>query len=500
MEDMMKLSIKLIALMLILALTLPMLFSCGLAGLEPDVRALKIMERASEKMNTAESCTATTELEMHFYLDKTEMKASVLTNTYDTGIGTDSYATHMDSTTRIYSDSQLEEKITTAEGYRDGVMYARYSNGSSSNAIKSNISLENLLPAEGEDSNAIALTDVIATAANKNSVKNEDDSWTLTFSGMSEDALEGFINTLGSLSLYVSFGETPLGDVEVEIVVTESYYVKSTSIDYIFTDAYGNVPEKGSDDDKATGLSASKLAYNYVYGVPSFKITTEYSMFNSTTLPSVNLGDFNEVYDLNAVYAVEDAFSSLALKDSGDFILTTETSVKYNGETETDTEKATVSYSGVYSRFKHNTVAQSSAAKYEISYTGEEKIVTVTVTDLSGFDRSNKSYLSSNDIEERLYVYSLQDSASFNIEYITEAQHSKVGADDLYTFTMKKGNKTLIDSLVNATRMTCTSSKGELSVTISEDGEIEEYVYVLTCKLVYSGRTMDVTIKKTYRA
>ena len=79
MEDMMKLSIKLIALMLILALTLPMLFSCGLAGLEPDVRALKIMERASEKMNTAESCTATTELEMHFYLDKTEMKASVLT-------------------------------------------------------------------------------------------------------------------------------------------------------------------------------------------------------------------------------------------------------------------------------------------------------------------------------------------------------------------------------------------------------------------------------------
>ncbi|MBQ1258523.1 MAG: hypothetical protein IIX97_00285 [Clostridia bacterium] len=295
--------------------------------------------------------------------------------------------------------------------------------------------------------------------------KNEDETYTLVFSGFKKDVIDSFTESAG---IDATLFEKEVKDIKQTVIVDVSFFIKSVTFELVFdtADSTKNIPEA------------------------IFK--SEYSNYGKASKHPV-APDFSEsqkVYDVRVLATLRDMLAEK--KNSNEELVSFRLKIlhkaKYRGRVEESTEEYTVRYGVKDSGYFYDVQMSLAGNKYRIRYEDGKQTVTY---------KSNSKVEDQTETEARAFIGGLISTVGYNASYISDIQKNE---ENVYKLASQSLPAAVSISLVQDGG-SIDSSSNEMTFKLV-DGQIKSIKEVRTLKLqrMVSGvllpadYTMDITL------
>ena len=441
------------------AITLAILLLCTLAScsqtsklmrLPEDERAVAVWELINENADAADSFSATNKTTISGTMYGVEgMEATSDVRMTVHGYTGKNMIYRIESTT-VVETGNSKTTVQFKEGYESGKMYTEYSDDLSTQQLFSAISQADFLAHVEERSND-NMPDITADSCTvKTCVKEEDGTFTLTFSGFTEDSLDQFEDMLGTMRNAL-LGDHKITDVHLTVKVSEDFYPKTLDIEYVMEARSESAPE-----------------------APVITMEMAYDGFNTTEAPAaIDFLGYTEVDDLRVLTLVSDLLSERQTAESGAFQTTLSQEYKISGQTQTFEETDEVTFTNRDGAYTYQINADDGNYDYDISYANGKQRVIVKLGNSTLADETTTS----DDNTAMLFINGLMDPGSFTTTNIADIEVKDAEAG-IYVLTVKEPDLTAFASVIQSVRG--TSAHGDATVTVTiQNGRLTEYVYEL---------------------
>lgn len=360
-------------------------------------------------------------------------------------------AEYLESDSKVVcADLDMEQIVKTINAYYDGKMYIANSDGTYDQKLCSAATKE-----EYADSMSGALTDKVdlADCTGGKFSKNEDDTWTVEFSGYTNKTMNNVLDSMGLASEMLG---APIEDMKVTVIANEEFLVKTMSIVFVFEE--GDV-------------------------LPEYAITAEYSKYNTAAVdPAVlKAEEYTEVADIFVLDKIEDGMKERQDAASGNFVLDLNTTTRYYGQTSKSKETDIVTYG-----------KKNGAYYYSISATaGDTKMTLMYQNGTSTVTSAGETYTNPmSDADAKAMIDGLIDSALFNALAVTNIDKEGEG---VYMLTLENIDLSTYSARVAASGVKLESGEQAVKVTFKDGKLVQiESLVCLKGKVEYNDIELDL--------
>ncbi len=383
---------------------------------------------------------------------------------------------HSESRSEITVGSDSAKTVQTTEtvsGYRDGKLYERSKNDGKTSALASSVSANEF---KAHQKFLTGYTDEELEALHKSAtvkecVKNEDGTWSASYSGYSEEDVLALID--------YAFDPT--------VLMLDGYTVK----DIIFT------VEANADflpTDWEYEIVFEKTDTSQLYPQAQAKTAIEFKDIGTAKAPEVDLSSYTEVEGLAELQKIRATLGEYLTSDeAGSF--TTESKQNANSGSVTNYTHETdyVTYeikNGEYIFDIDATVktpADTAGTDYVITYSNGVFVMTQKGT-------SNEQREAMTESNARVFIYRLIDPVG-----LSDALISNIKTNDgeyTHTFTLADPDYAALEA--SLAPLGATNFKAEATVSVVyKDDVLEKYYYCMTMTCSTGELPLTVTVEST---
>ncbi len=464
--------------LLLLFCALLFLSACGkkstaekLASLSPEKRAERLLALSNENFNKAASYRIDTALDMSLDADGAAISVEVNQTETVTGIGTEGFAAHRESTV-VQTAASTRTSCTEKSGYRSGTMYFSSDGSGTLVKLRSEIPLADYLAFDAERKTfdreealplAIFDTAYCRTAA---STVEADGSYTVTLSDFKSEAMDELRTLAKPLSQATGDGSIRLTGARATLTVSRELMPATAEIE-LFFDQSG---------EKPITLSARMI----------------WSQIGSALPPDTSeVNGYTELFDLRLLYRIENALARLPDAESGAYRLELSENILCNGESIAHTETELGSYKRESGRLSFELTANDGTYLRLRSYANGKyrgRILSLETEQVEAEQTRD-----STDAEMNAYLRNRMDRTGFSPSLISEVDSSRA-AEGIYTLLFAAPDLSAYrDLLANESGVL---SDACLTVTM-RDGKLTKAVYELHA-VKGSGIRIDLTHSVEY--
>lgn len=359
------------------------------------------------------------------------------------------------STTLSCDEMDINEKSEELKAYYNGKMYIATKDPSGEQKLCSTLTYDEFK--DSEEASAMDKLDI--TDCNKSEFhKNDDGSWSLSFSGYTKKAMDSFLEDSDFSSLGVE-----VDDIKISVTADSNYRAMKVSLTLEF-----DTPK-----DPIT--------------IPSLEMSCEYSEYNNT-LPNyedIKVDEYTEVHDVRLLSKVNKAIGEHKDSALGGFDLSINQKSKLGNEENKMYEKDTVTYGEKNGKFYYTVVSESQDGKLTLKH--ENGVC--EYSDSTG----TESYAETED-EAKGVISGLIDISGFESSGVTGI--SKIG-EGVYKFNINTSSTiSKIKEVFKSVSATVSKAIQDTTVTMNGDAvtKIETKIVVTgTYKQGGSKQTLEIT-------
>jgi hypothetical protein len=462
---------RLFAIILCIALLCP-LASCSdkinLMKLEGAERADAFFDIVNEDPADAYSVGMDMKIEGSLYGLALEAEIEIDTTYIDYKSNFPSYHSELKS---VITAGEVKQKTSSVTGYRDGKLYEMTERDGVKNALASSISAEDfkahkdfLVGYSDEELEALH-----KSATVKDCIKNEDGTWSASFSGYSEESVLALIAYAFDTTVLM------LDGYKVKDVI---FTIEANS-DFLPTDwEYEIVFEKTSGD----------------YPEPEAKTEIEFDNIGTAKAPEIDLSSYTEVEGLVELQKLRAALGEyLTSEKAGGFKAESKQSVNSGTSMNSTHETDTVTYEVKNGKYIFDIDA---TVKSLIDPAGTDYIITYRDGKFVMLQKgtSNSQRQEMTESNARLFIYRLIDPAG-----LSDALVSNIKTNDgeyTHTFTIADPDYAALEA--SLAPLGATNFKADASVSVVYKNEaLEKYYYSMTMTCEAGGLTVTVKVEST---
>jgi len=266
---------------------------------------------------------------------------------------------------------------------------------------------------------------------NSSFVKNEDKSWTLTYSGYTKKVIDEFIEAFGD-----ELFEEEIEDMEITVHANADFTVKDVEIKIIF------------ENESSTS---------------EFSMNQKYSNYGEATpiVDTLNVSQYKKVSDCRLLTDIEDMIEDLEELETGSFVL--DISQKFSTSSpsykQTNTEKDTVTYGKKDGKYFYNAKAKTDDMEYNIDYANGKQ--TITISDqVQTADQTEK--------EAKAFINGLINTAKYEAIRVSDIEKLE---DGTYRISCDKPNANLYNPVFSSLNTPVQNVLQRIDITV-QDGKI----------------------------
>jgi len=269
------------------------------------------------------------------------------------------------------------------------------------------------------------------SCVNSSFVKNEDKSWTLTYSGYTKKAIDEFIEAFGD-----DLFEEEIEDMEITVHANADFTVKDVEIKMIF-----------ENESSPSEFSMNQKYSNYGEATP--------------IVDTLDVAQYKEVSDCRLLTDIRDMIEDLEELENGSFVLDITQTLSTSGPAynQTTTEKDTVTYGKKDGKYFYNAKATTGNMKYDIDYANGKQTVTVS-GQVQTADQTEK--------EAQAFINGLINTAKYEAIRVSNIKTLENGT---YRITCDKPNENLYEPVFSSLRTLVQSVSQTIDITV-QDGKI----------------------------
>ena len=398
------------------------------------------------------------------------LDAEIESETIYVNYKSDSPAYHAELKSEITA-GEVKQKTSSVTGYQDGKLYEKTDRDGSKSALVSSISAadfkahkEFLVGYSDEELEALH-----KSATVKECLKNEDGTWSASYSGYSEENVLALID--------YAFDPT--------VLILDGWKVK----DVIFT---VDADEEFLPTDWEYEIVFEKTEGDYTK--PEAKTEIDFDDIGSAKMPAVDLSTYTEVEGLAELQKIRMLLGEMFTADSGSFTTDSEQRVEVAGTTQYNREIDTVNWANENGKYSFKIDAQVNPNSISGSYDAVINYANGTFK-MEGKDISTITQ-EMTDSEARAYISRLYDPAGLSNAQISNIELLK--KDFTHYLTLKIANPDYSALEASLSALGASGFKCEARVGIDyENGAIQKYRYTLTLTAKVSGQALTVEVKNT---
>ena len=341
------------------------------------------------------------------------------------------YYTVMEGTTEM-KDTEKNEVVESVkskeiEAFHEGKMFVSSEQGDSVQKLYSPLTNDEYIAYLEKQESTLDID--YESCVNKSFTKNEDKTWTLTYSGYTKKAIAVVIEAFNADELF----EEEIVDMEITIHANADFTVKNMELKMIFE-------------------NESKTS--------TFSMTAEYSKYNEATpiVDTLDVSQYTEVADCRLLTDIADMIEDLEEMENGSFVLDLKQTISTSYSKNSYTERDTVTYGKKDGKYFYEAKASADNAKYDISYANGKQTITFS-GESETVDQTEK--------EAKEFINGLIDSAKYTADKVTNISQKE---DGVYTIACEPD-----ESLYQPIFASLGSASGNATQTITitiQDGKI----------------------------
>lgn len=338
------------------------------------------------------------------------------------------YYTVMEGTTEM-KDTEKNEVVESVkskeiEAFHEGKMFVSSEQGDSVQKLYSPLTKDEYIAYLEKQESTLDID--YEACVNKSFTKNEDKTWTLTYSGYTKKAIENVVETFNANELF----EEEIVDMEITIHANADFTVKNMELKMIF------------ENESTTS---------------TFSMTAEYSKYNEATpiVDTLDVSQYKKVADCRLLTDLTDMIEDLEELENGSFVLDLTQTLSTSSSKSTYTERDTVTYGKKDGKYFYDAKASADNAKYDISYANGKQTVTVS-GQTQTVDQSEK--------EAKAFINGLINSAKYSPDKIINITQKEDGVYTIICTPDSSLYKPAYSYLTNATQsITFTIQDGKIT-------------------------------------
>ena len=369
------------------------------------------------------------------------------------------YYTVMDGTTEMKDTAKNEvvESVKTKviEAFHEGNMFVSSEQGDAVQKLYSPLTKDEYIAYLEKQEKELDID--FDACVNKGFTKNEDKTWTLTYSGYTKKAVATIVEAFQADELF----EEEIADMEITIHANADFTIKDMEFKMIF------------ENESTTS---------------TFTMKAEYSKYNEATpiVDTLDVSQYKKVADCRLLTDIADMIEDLEEMENGSFVLDLTQTISTSYSKDTYTERDTVTYGKKDGKYFYDAKASTDNAKYDISYANGKQTVTIsgTTETVDQTEKEAKAFINGlinsakysadkvtniTQKEDGVYTINCKPDASLYQPIFASVGSSSNNATQTITITIQNGKITKIDSTVSASAY--VSSYGSVSFSLKTECE-----------------------------
>ena len=363
-------------------------------------------------------------------------------------------------------DTATVQKTSSVSGYRDGKLNEMTERDGSKNALVSSITADEYRAHKEAlvDYSDEELSVIHKSATVKECNKNEDGTWSATYSGYPEESVTALIDYAFDPTVLILDGWT----------VKDVIFTVEADAEFLPTDWEYEIVFEKSDGDFTAPVASSKVEFHDI---------------GTAEAPALDLSSYTEVEGLADLQKIRSVLSDKFTAESGAFSTDGEQSVKIAGTTQYTREIDAVSFRTEGGKYTFTIDAQVNPNSISGSYDAVIRYANGTFK-MEGKDISTVTQEMS-DSEARAYISGLYDPAGLSNAQISDIELRKDGYTHL--LTVANPNYSALEASLSALGASGFEAEATIGVDF-ENGEIKKYEYNLTVTAKVGGQDLTVEI------
>ncbi len=366
---------------------------------------------------------------------------------------------YQEKTESIGTYGSEEMESVSINGYENGYMYIYSEDDGVKTGFKSPVTIDDYKK-HMED-----LEDEVEATIDKNgcqkitAVKNDDGTWTATYSSFTKENLKLMLKDLGNPEIFID-EDYEISDIVLSFTTDSEFNLKTCNMSFVF--------EKISNGD-----NTSQLATDDPF-LPVF--TADYKVEygdNLSVAEEVDLssGRYKNVDDLRYFDIIEKELDEIKSSENASADLVIDQEVSLRGQVNKVNETDNINYKIVDGKVEYDIRANTGDDDYRIVYKDGEQEVFDEDGNSDGAEKQS-------NLEAMVFLESLIDQAGYDIDIIRNMEKS---SDGEYKFTLKP-DITAYEEIADTYNGNISASTAYLTIKM-KDGKIASYIYELTVKI-----------------
>lgn len=447
---------KIFVLLITLLLFTLVLTSCG-----TPKTADALMDKIDKKMDSLKSYQADLTANLSTTISGFQCKADFTGTTISIHGASNKfyYYDMMEGTTEIKDGEKNEVmesvKSKDIEAFHEGNMFVFHEQGDQKQALYSSLTKDEYVAYQEKKENSLDID--YEACVNSAFVRNEDKTWTMTYSGYTKKVIDMVVEYFGGEEIF----EEEVEDMEITIQANADYTVKSMELKMIF------------DSESAAS---------------EFRMKMEYSKYE-TAMPiidTLDISQYQEISDCRLLYDFEKMLEDLEGQENGSFVLdiTQTLSTSSPSYKQTTTERDTVTYGKKDGKYFYEVKALSNDTKYDITYENGKQTIKVS-GQTQTVDQTEK--------EAKTFIGGLINTANYESIRVSDIQKLD---DGTYRIRCEKPNDALYRPVFSSLSAAVLNVSQTIDITV-QDGKITKVESTLSARSSYTMNYGTVSFKLT---
>ena len=355
------------------------------------------------------------------------------------------YYTVMEGTTEM-KDTEKNEVVESVkskeiEAFHEGNMFVSSEQGDQVQKLYSPLTKDEYIAYLEKQESTLDID--YEACVNKAFLKNEDKTWTLTYSGYTKKAIAVVIEAFNADELF----EKEIVDMEITIHANADFTVKDMELKMIF------------ENESTTS---------------TFSMTAEYSKYNEATpiVDTLDVSQYKEVADCRLLTDIEDMIEDLEELENGSFVLDLTQTISTSYSKNSYTERDTVTYGKKDGKYFYEAKASTDSTKYDIAYANGKQTVTIS-GQTQTVDQTEK--------EAKEFINGLINTAKYSSSKVSNIRKNENG---IYTIVCKP-DSSLYQPVFSSLGASVQNVSQTIKVTV-QDGKITKIESTLSASSSYT--------------
>ena len=424
-------------------------------ALRPDPKAAEqLWERIGEVMQAYDAHEISMEMDMVMVVKGYAVKSSATgTLIEDTG---EDYYYYSETNVKVECDElDLKQESRAISAYVDGKAFELRSEDGHERKLYSKMTAEQYAAYLAADREESSFDADITDCTNATFAKNEDKTWTLTYSGYTKKAIKGITGALSTQELDV-FG-ADIVDVKVTFLTDEDFCVTDISMEFEFDT---------EEDAKQTPALNVRMKLEAM-GDAVVRVTD-----------TVDPAKYKEVDDLAIRKQLDDMIKQRAEAEQGSFEYKMSQTVKVMGQSQTFSETDQVKYGMEDGKYYYDITVDADGVSSTVTYKNG------TQTVVSG----GESYdVPQSEDEAKEFIASLinDPSLGYNAEQVTNIKKKN---DGVWEIELAVADSATFEELFKTLGGTYESATQTVTVTVQDERLIRIKNEIVASGSITQGR------------